>query len=158
MLSSAPCRLQLAKAGARPAWDLPVWLLATRMAGHSFRDAPPSSKQRALFAAALTKLAAAAPEQMLSQALLQLVLLANCVPSSKDLQAGTQEACAFVKRLVEATNATAAESPGELVLAEVQLSFVLTSVPLQYISLGKCHGLGKVDAAYVGDAQTHTYM
>ena len=121
------CRFKSAKGAARQSYDFAIWLLAARLSDHDFRTRPATAKQLGLLQNALHKWMAASEDQLLSQLLLQLLLLAQCIPEAKALQEGTPEACAFVSKLVAATDKTAQRTPSELVLAEVQLSFVLTS-------------------------------
>jgi hypothetical protein len=120
-------RFKAAKVGSRHAYDFAIWLLAARLARHDFVTAPPTRKQRGLLEAALHTWVATSVDQLLSQLLLQLLLLARCVPGAGEMQAGAPEACAFVSKIVAATAEAAAKAPGELVFAAVQLSFVLTS-------------------------------
>jgi hypothetical protein len=123
-------RFRHADAGSRQAYDLPIWLLASALAGHRADGAPPTEKQHALLCTALFKWVANSEGQLLSQLLLQLLLLAYCVPPASELREGTPSACRFVAELLEAVNATSARTPGELTFVEVQISFVLSSAHL----------------------------
>jgi hypothetical protein len=105
-------------------------MLASRLSSHDLQQSTPNAKQRALLQSALYMWMAVSEDQLMSQLLLQLLLLAYCIPSSAELTAGSPEACTFVSKVVSATSRTANCSPGELVFAEVQLSFVLTSALL----------------------------
>jgi hypothetical protein len=78
---------------------------------------------------ALFQWLAASNDQLLSQLPLQLLLLAYCIPTSSELEGGSEEACAFVDKAVAAVSEASKLTPGQLTFAEVQLSFVLTSVP-----------------------------
>ena len=109
-------------------------MLASRLSSHSADIGVPTAKQRALLQTAFIRWIAVSEDQILSQLLLQLLLLAHCIPTSADLEKGTPEACAFLKDIVTAVAQASWRSQGELIFAEVQLSFVITSA-LRRLSL-----------------------
>jgi hypothetical protein len=65
---------------------------------------------------------------MLSQLLLQQLLLSYCMPSQEDMKEGTPDAKNFVSSLVQACDEVSMQAPRQLLFAEVQTSLVLASV------------------------------
>ena len=118
-----------------------IWLVASRLSAHSDGTQGPTAKQRKLLYSALLRWLSVPDDQIMSQLLLQLLLLAPCIPPSADIAKGTAEACKFMTDIVMSVNRASQRSPGDLIFAEVQLSFVLTSAPrrsLAHPAAGPC--------------------
>jgi hypothetical protein len=127
MIQSVSYRFRNAKLGGRQNFDFILWLIASRLAAYDLRHGAPTPKQHGLMRKALYKWMAASSDQLLSQLLLQLLLLAYGIPPSSELEEGAPEACTFVANTVAAVSDASKLTPGKLTFAEVQLSFVLTS-------------------------------
>jgi hypothetical protein len=116
----------------RQVYDILLWILTDQLANHDVRKSgQPTSKQKSLMLSTLCDFMAFSHNQMLSQLLLQLLLLSYCIPPPDALKEGSETAMLFLSSLTHAAAEASLESAGELIFVEVQLSFVLASAPLQ---------------------------
>lgn len=111
----------------RSSFDMLFWLLADQLASVDAAAVVPSNKQRHLLHAALCRLVPFSHDQMLSQLLLQLLLLSYCIPSPAELKKGSPDTCAFLNMLTHAVVKASQAAPGVILFVEVQLSFVIAS-------------------------------
>jgi hypothetical protein len=114
--------------GNKNHYDLLIWLLADTIAEHDPDITMPNDLQCKLLHRAMCKLMSLSQDHMLSQLLLQLLLLSYVVPSEDDLVSGSEAACTFVKDVVTAVELVSRSTPGDLLFVEVQLSFLLSSM------------------------------
>lgn len=105
------------------------WLLADQLASHDVKAVVPNNKQRHLLHGALCRLIPFSHDQMLSQLLLQLLLLSYCIPSTAELKQGSPDTQAFLHTLTHAVVKASDAAPNSLIFVEVQLSFVIASAP-----------------------------
>lgn len=128
------CRVKKTNPSARKSYDVLFWLLADQLASQTSESGtpgsalPPTPPQRTLLLSALCQLVTFSQCHMLSQLLLQLLLLSYCMPPLEALRQGTPEAAHFVSSFVHACTEASLEAPGELIFAEVQASLVIASV------------------------------
>lgn len=132
-------RVRKTKPSARKSYDVLFWLLADKLAfdegdiGVANAAPPctgPTTQQQQLLLASLCQLMAFSDGHQLSQLILQLLLLSHCMPCMEAMRAGAPEALHFVSSLVHACKEASLAAPGEMIFAEVQISFVLASAVL----------------------------
>eukprot|EP00892_Ulva_mutabilis_P005130 jgi/Ulvmu1/298/UM001_0302.1 len=128
VLTKVAQRCRRVKLAMRGSFDMLFWLLADQLASHDAQAAAPNNKQRHLLRTALYKLIPFSHDQMLSQLLLQLLLLSYCIPTTTELKAGSPDTQAFLHALTHAVMQASKAAPGLLIFVEVQLSFVIASV------------------------------
>ena len=129
-------RVKKTKPSSRKSFDVLFWLLADQLAGIESQAgavgarAPPNSQDQQLLLGALCQLMGFSESHMLSQLLLQLLLLSHSMPPLEAMRAGAPEAVHLVSSVVHACTEASLAAPGELLFAEAQTSLVLASVVL----------------------------
>lgn len=127
-------RVKKVKEASRKTYDALFWLLADQLASQEGASGvpgvshPPTPVQQQQLLTCLCQLVTFSQSQMLSQLLLQLLLISCCMPSLEDLRQGTKQSLHFVSSLVRACTEASLEAPGELIFADVQICLVLACV------------------------------